>query len=213
MDRLGKMFDEQRQLQLSMPPLGREPGMITDPEERVQFIKDMTLALEDELHEFLGEVGWKPWATSRHINEEAAKGELVDAFHFFMNLCMVVHMTPTELFDKYIEKRQRNAQRQLDGYDGVQGKCIRCKRAFDDIAVAKGIDPLGMLKFATPLGVICSECVTAEDIKIKCSRCHRTIDELTRSMGLPRNRVFASVPDDELQVCLECAGYPVITDD
>lgn len=152
MDRLGKMFDEQRQLQIKS--YGKDPTEIGDPEERIQFIKDMTLALEDELHELLGEVGWKPWATSRHVNEEAAKGELVDAFHFFMNLCMVVHMTPTELFDKYIEKRQRNARRQLDGYDGVTGKCTTCHRALDDIAHHAGL-PLDRVVLSTG---ICIEC-------------------------------------------------------
>lgn len=133
-DRLSIMFDEQRQLQVAA--YGKDPGEIYDPEERVQFIKDMTLALEDELHEFLGEVGWKPWATSRHVNEEEAKGELVDAFHFFMNLCMAIHMSPDELFKKYLAKRKRNEERQVEGYDGVQGKCFKCKRAFDDLAVA-----------------------------------------------------------------------------
>jgi hypothetical protein len=136
-DRLTKMFDEQRQLQVKA--YGADPGDIIDPEERAQFIKDMTLALEDELHEFLGEVGWKPWATSRHVNEAEAKGELVDAFHFFMNLCMAVHMEPDELFDRYMEKRHRNEQRQLKGYDGVEGKCYGCKRALDDLAKAWGL--------------------------------------------------------------------------
>lgn len=132
-DRLIEAFELQRQLQERS--YGKDPSQITDPQERVQFIKDMNLALQDELHEMLAEVGWKPWATSRHVNEDAAKGELVDAFHFFMNLCMAVKMDADELFERYKSKRLKNAKRQADGYDGIEGKCPGCKRALDDDAV------------------------------------------------------------------------------
>lgn len=139
MDRLQTMFKEQGELQRNS--YGRHPAEIDNEEELIQFIKDMNLALQDELHEFLAETGWKPWATSRHVNADAAKGELVDAFHFFMNLCLAVDMGPAELFDRYMEKRQRNAERQLEGYDGVEGKCPVCKRALDDYAVQCREDP------------------------------------------------------------------------
>lgn len=131
-DYLSTMFREQQALQLKS--YGKDPYSL-EGEERIQFIKDMTLALGDEMSEFLAEIGWKPWATSRHVNEEAAQGELVDMFHFFMNLCMVVNMTPTMLFEKYMLKRQKNADRQAAGYDGVSTKCGNCKRALDDTGV------------------------------------------------------------------------------
>lgn len=131
-DRLSAMFDAQRKLQVEA--YGADPGSLGTT-ERIQFIKDMVYALEDELHEFTGEIGWKPWATSKHIYQEAAQGELVDAFHFFMNLCMAVNLDPDALYEKYMAKRQRNIERQQAGYDGVSGKCPRCKRALDDPAV------------------------------------------------------------------------------
>jgi hypothetical protein len=139
LDRLGEMFELQGDLQRNT--YGSHPADITDPEQRVQFIKDMHIALNDEMSEFLAEVGWKPWATSRHVNEEAAQGELVDAFHFFMNLCMAVKMTPDMLFEKYRAKRLKNIKRQEAGYDGIQGKCGECKRALDDNAVRCYEDP------------------------------------------------------------------------
>lgn len=104
-------------------------------EERALFIKDMSLALMDEIHEALAEVGWKPWATSRHVNEEAFKGELIDAWHFLMNLFIVAGMDADEIQRRYHKKRQQNQQRQTDGYDGVDGKCPACHRALDDEAV------------------------------------------------------------------------------
>jgi dimeric dUTPase (all-alpha-NTP-PPase superfamily) len=122
------------QKQMQVKHYGADPGSL-EGEERIQFIKDMKLALEAELQEALDEVGWKPWATSRHVNEEAFKGELVDAWHFFMNLCLVANMGPQELYDRYLAKRQKNIARQVAGYDGVTGKCPQCKRALDDEAV------------------------------------------------------------------------------
>lgn len=142
-DRLGEMFELQGNLQRET--YGVHPSDIGEDSlkgamegqfpKRVQFIKDMKLAMDDELSEFMAEIGWKPWATSRHINAEAAQGELVDAFHFFMNLCMAVEMTPEILFTKYKAKRLKNIKRQQEGYDGVATKCPSCKRAFDDEAV------------------------------------------------------------------------------
>lgn len=138
-NKLERMFEAQRLLQVEA--YGKDPGEITDPIERIQFIKDMHIALTDELHEALAETGWKPWATSQHVNEEAFKGELIDAWHFFMNLCMVVGMGPDELQDRYMAKRQKNIQRQIDGYDGVSTKCPGCGRALDDDAVKCSLTP------------------------------------------------------------------------
>jgi len=104
-------------------------------EERVEAIRWNMLALQDELHEALAEVGWKPWATSRHINREAYIAELVDAWHFFMNLLLLVDATEVELRRGYFEKRYRNNKRQAKGYDGVSNKCRECGRALDDPAV------------------------------------------------------------------------------
>ena len=113
------------------------PSDMTE-EERAEWIRWNVLALTDELHEALGEVGWKPWASSRHLNREAYKGELVDAFHFFINLCLVARISAKELLDGYFAKRERNAERQSNGYTGLD-KCPGCKRAWDDVEAIHGI--------------------------------------------------------------------------
>lgn len=129
---LQELFDKQHLLQSKA--YNRDPQKL-EGEDRVMFIKDMVLALLDEVHEALGEVGWKPWAKSRHVNEEALKGELVDAFHFFMNLCLVSGMDAEELEIRYDIKNEKNLRRQQEGYDGISTKCDKCKRALDDDAV------------------------------------------------------------------------------
>lgn len=131
-DRLAEMFELQRKLQADV--YGTDPAELPMG-DRLNFLTVMNLALQDELHEALAETGWKPWATSKHINEDAYKGELVDAWHFFMNLCLAAGMSADELHDRYIAKRLKNIKRQEDGYDGVSTKCPGCKRALDDDAV------------------------------------------------------------------------------
>ncbi len=131
MDRLEAMMHAQGKFQESLDYDFEEMS----DKGRIEFIKDMVLALTDELHEALGEVGWKPWATSKHINRDAYVGELVDAWHFFMNLLLVVGVSPDEFSVKYHAKLQKNYDRQQEGYDGIVGKCPGCKRAYDDEAV------------------------------------------------------------------------------
>lgn len=119
-----------RQLRLQIESYGNDPAEM-DPERRAEFIRWNVLALTDELHEALGEVGWKPWATSRHLNREAFMKELVDGLHFFVNLCLAAGITADEIVDAYKQKAEVNAQRQVDGYDGVTTKCPQCKRELD----------------------------------------------------------------------------------
>ena len=122
------------QLELQIKSYGSDPRGLDD-EGKLEWIRWNMLALEDELHEALAEVGWKPWAKSKHINRDAFVSELVDAFHFLMNLMLIVDCDADEFLAKYFEKRGINAARQAAGYDGVAGKCQTCKRALDDVAV------------------------------------------------------------------------------
>ncbi len=122
------------QLELQEKSFGMDPTTLDDA-GKVEWIRWNVLALEDELHEALAETGWKPWATSKHVNRAAYISELVDAFHFLMNLMIVVDCSADEFLAKYAEKRKINVKRQADGYDGVRGKCGRCGRALDDEAV------------------------------------------------------------------------------
>jgi len=122
------------QLELQIKSFKMDPRFLSAPEQ-MDWIRWNVLALEDELHEALQETGWKPWAKSEHINREAYVSELVDAFHFLMNLMLVVDCSAEEFFAKYLEKKQINADRQAAKYDGVSTKCLVCKRALDDRAV------------------------------------------------------------------------------
>lgn len=139
-DRLGLMLRMQNRLQKRMKdgsPLDLEG------ERRAEFVRWNVLALEDELHEALQEMGWKPWATSRHLNAELMLKEMVDAWHFFMNILLAIcseeGWSQDELLDRftklYIIKNEINLQRQEEGYDGVAGKCSQCHRDLKEVGV------------------------------------------------------------------------------
>lgn len=139
------------QWKLQVDSFDTDPFTLTD-EERARFILWNAYALADELHELTGEVGWKPWATSRHVNSDAALREAVDLLHFFMNICMAVAprtWSPDDVADHlvagYYAKRQVNVDRQREGYDGVSGKCPSCKRDRSEAVIEEFSDgPLGV---------------------------------------------------------------------
>jgi dimeric dUTPase (all-alpha-NTP-PPase superfamily) len=122
------------QLELQVKSFKQDPRFLND-KDRIEWIRWNILAMEDELHEALAETGWKPWATSDHMNRDAFVGELVDAFHFLMNLMLISNCNAAEFLERYAEKRGINAARQAAGYDGISSKCPQCKRALDDPAV------------------------------------------------------------------------------
>lgn len=132
MNTLQRLLDKQEDLQIILT--GHSPVLL-DTEEKIDAIKEMTLALEDELHEALVGVGWKSWATSRHIDQNIVHGELTDVLFFFLNLCLLTGLDGDELIRRYDAKWQKNVKRHREGYDGVTGKCKSCHQALDDSGV------------------------------------------------------------------------------
>jgi hypothetical protein len=136
MDKFERLFQLQHDLQIDS--FGRNFQRMLAA-ERVVYIREMQQAAIMELCEALDEVGWKSWATSRHINRDAYVGELVDVLHFWINMLLALGDDPAklarEVFIRYETKGRLNAKRQADGYDGVSTKCPQCHRALDDPAV------------------------------------------------------------------------------
>lgn len=153
MDRLTEIFTRQLRLQQVINGYDLDEQTV---EQRIANIKENVLACTDELHEALNEVGWKQWATSRHVNENALKKELIDAAHFLINLMLHAGMTADEFFTLYLAKNKRNFERQVEGYDGVSSKCPHCSRALDDVGIAAS-RILGELAF-------------------ECGSCHKGLD-------------------------------------
>lgn len=125
-------------------------------EQLVEWVRINILAAEDELHEALGEISWKPWASSQFFNRDAYLGEIVDVLHFVGNLLAGAGVSDVELNAAYLEKMERNRARQRAGYTGID-KCRRCKRAVDDI-IAHG----GDMVQGDESGQLCNFCAGSE---------------------------------------------------
>lgn len=91
-------------------------------EARATYIKTQTLHCIDELCEMLHEVkGYKEWKRYDYADEDTntiadmkATEELVDAFHFFMNIALALGITADNLLSGYATKQQINEERLLN---------------------------------------------------------------------------------------------------
>ena len=116
-----------------------KPGIRNLPQGELEdWIRINTLAAEDELHEALQEISWKPWAKSEYFNREAFIGEIVDVLHFVANMLGAANCTDEELNAAYLEKMERNRERQRQNYTGLD-KCTKCNRAADDVRAHGGV--------------------------------------------------------------------------
>jgi hypothetical protein len=135
-DDLDTMLQMQRALQARINGYDIEDQPI---ELRIENIKLNVLALTAELHEALDETGWKPWASSRHIYEDRLQEELIDAWHFLMNLFLHANMDADKIFEMYCRKHGINVTRQEDGYEGVKEKCPQCHRDLAEMQLKEQI--------------------------------------------------------------------------
>lgn len=91
-------------------------------EARAAYIKTQTLHCIDELCEMLHEVkGYKEWKRYDYTDEATnvtadakATEELVDAFHFFMNIALALGISAEDLLAGYAAKQQINEERLMN---------------------------------------------------------------------------------------------------
>ena len=131
--RLDIMFRAQIELQRTYH--GMHPGDMSD-EQKMAYIREQALALIVEIGEALKETGWKSWASSNHIDRDKYVSELgADAMRFLINMLLVAGVDPGELFRVFMAKAGTVMDRATNGYDGVTGKCPRCRRDLGDTGV------------------------------------------------------------------------------
>src|SRR5437867_4466318 len=90
------------------------PGM-TD-EEKTKWILNYTRAMTQELAELTDSVPWKWWAKYQKFDEQNARVEVVDLFHFLISLAQVLGMSADDVFNAYVKKNEVNFKRQQSGY-------------------------------------------------------------------------------------------------
>ena len=72
--------------------------------------------MQQELAELIDSVPWKWWAKYQEFDEQNAKVEIIDLFHFLISLAQVMGMTPDDVYNAYMKKNQVNHNRQESGY-------------------------------------------------------------------------------------------------
>jgi dimeric dUTPase (all-alpha-NTP-PPase superfamily) len=107
-DHLRKMFAKQHEFQLK---LGNEEYLYNVP-----FIKDMILASTCELMEALQETPWKSWKTKSQFNIQKLEEEVIDVWHFVINLSMACGLTDEDIYTRFMAKNKINIDRQKKGY-------------------------------------------------------------------------------------------------
>ncbi len=112
MDKLDEIFDLQDSLNQR---IGVDTTNLSD-EDKTKWILNYTRAMQQELAELVDSVPWKWWAKYQKFDEQNAKVEIVDLFHFLTSLALVMGMTPDDVHSAYLKKNEVNIKRQDSGY-------------------------------------------------------------------------------------------------
>ncbi len=76
----------------------------------------MTMAAIDELMEAIRETPWKPWKKQQTLNAENFKAEIIDLWHFVINLSLAAGFDAQSLHTNFIIKNKENHKRQDNDY-------------------------------------------------------------------------------------------------
>jgi dimeric dUTPase (all-alpha-NTP-PPase superfamily) len=112
--------DQLRELFRMQQALNARIGVITDgmsEAERTKWVLNYCRAMSQELAELTDSVPWKWWAKYQKYDEQNARVEVVDLFHFLISLAQVLGMSADDVFQAYLKKNQVNFQRQETGYE------------------------------------------------------------------------------------------------
>jgi|TARA_B110000003_G_scaffold259499_1_gene279552 dimeric dUTPase (all-alpha-NTP-PPase superfamily) len=112
MDKLDELFDLQAALNKR---IGVDTAAMSEA-EKTQWVLNYTRAMQQEIAELVDSVPWKWWAKYQAFDEQNAKVEVVDLFHFLISLAQVLGMTPEDVHAAYTKKNKVNHQRQDSGY-------------------------------------------------------------------------------------------------
>jgi len=112
MDKFDEIFSMQ-------DTLNKRIGVNTDgmsDEDKAKWVLNYTRAMQQEMSELIDSVPWKWWARYQEFDEQNAKVEVVDLFHFLISLAQVLGMTPEDVHEAYLKKNKVNHERQDSGY-------------------------------------------------------------------------------------------------
>jgi dimeric dUTPase (all-alpha-NTP-PPase superfamily) len=119
MDKLDSMFEIQNNLQDRLGTFDK----IKNLSDQQEFINQMILAIHEEATEIIKKTPYKNpqyvkfgWKKTQKMDLAMYKMEIIDLWHFVMNLCLVVGMGPEEFYRVYCDKNKENHDRQDNSY-------------------------------------------------------------------------------------------------
>ncbi len=95
--------------------IGVKTDGMTD-EAKTQWVLNYCRAMTQEIAELTDSVPWKWWAKYQKFDEQNARVEVVDLFHFLISLAQVLGMSAEDVFQAYLKKNEVNLKRQDSGY-------------------------------------------------------------------------------------------------
>ena len=108
-DKLESIFSLQKGLE-NMMNLDRYPK---DKEGK---ISALCTAIMHEAVELQRTTNWKWWKTPTAFNEEEAREELIDIWHFVIQASLELNLSPEDILKEYQRKNEINRQREKNGY-------------------------------------------------------------------------------------------------
>jgi len=124
-DMLRLVFARQRELMEKYHPIEKEKGLLQDENIPVNIdshlgqarLKDFAWRVTEEIGEAMNCLKNKPWKqTQMQTDVHHYLEEIVDAFHFFIELCILSGMSAEDLFTFYFKKSEVNKFRQRSNY-------------------------------------------------------------------------------------------------
>lgn len=92
----------------------RTEGM--SQEDKTKWLLNYCRAMSQEIAELTDSVPWKWWAKYQKFDDQNARVEVVDLFHFLISLAQVLGMSADDVFNAYVRKNEVNFKRQETGY-------------------------------------------------------------------------------------------------
>ena len=111
--------DQLRELFRMQKALNERIGVKTDgmtDEEKAKWILNYTRAMSQEIAELIDSVPWKWWAKYQKFDEQNARVEVVDLFHFLISMAQTLGMSADDVFAAYVKKNEVNFKRQESVY-------------------------------------------------------------------------------------------------
>lgn len=111
--------DQLRELWRMQDALNKRIGVITEgmtEADKTKWLLNYSRALTQETAELVDSVPWKWWAKYQKFDEQNARVEVVDLFHFLISMAQVLGMSADDVFAAYVKKNEVNFKRQETGY-------------------------------------------------------------------------------------------------